>query len=117
MAFFFDESSLSTAAEDILAYLERSLASSHEKKRLPPSTYGSRPKWQYAAVTLYLGSQSARSRASAPGRQSKLSLTMSVMFCGVRPPISVPYVSTKSERGLATPIAYESWTRARLQRP
>ena len=32
-------------------------------------------------------------------------------------PCSEPYVSTKSESGLATPIAYESCTSARLHRP
>merc|ERR1719311_1763209 len=105
MAFFFDESSLATADSDILVYLARSLASSHAKKRLPPSTYGSRPKWQYAAVTLYLGSRRARSRASAPGRASNSSLMMLVIWSGVRPPHSEPYVSTKSESGLATPMA------------
>merc|ERR1719321_1539659 len=40
-----------------------------------------------------------------------------VMSVGVKLPVSVPYVSTKSERGFATPIAYESCTSARLQSP
>merc|ERR1719460_200732 len=121
MSFFFEVSSFSTAADVIFAYLPRSFASSHAKnlRVLPPffSVYGSRPKWQYAALTLYLGWRRTRSRARAPGRASKLSLTMLVMVSGVRPAFSVPYVSTKSESGLATPMAYESCTRARLHRP
>merc|ERR1719424_1856410 len=104
-----------------LGVLDRSLASSHAKKvrvSLPFfSVYGSRPKWQYAAVTLYLGWHSWRSRARAPGRASKLSLTMLVIDSGVRLPCSVPYVSTKRESGFATPMAYDSCTSARLHRP
>lgn len=46
---------------------------------------GSRPKWQYAAVGLYFGSLNAKSRAKAPGRASKLILTMSVMSWAVSP--------------------------------
>merc|ERR1719275_579954 len=53
----------------------------------------------------------------APGRQSKLILMMLVMSSAVSEPCSVPYVSTKRERGFATPMAYESCTSARLQRP
>merc|ERR1719258_285250 len=105
------------AAPVILTYLERSLASSHAKNLRSPSAYGSRPKWQYAAVTLYLGWRSTRSRASAPGRASNSSLTMLVITSGVSVPHSEPYVSTKRESGLATPMAYESWTSARLHRP
>merc|ERR1719424_326671 len=118
---FLELISFSMAAPVILAYLDRSLASSHAKKvrvSLPFfSVYGSRPKWQYAAVTLYLGWHSWRSRARAPGRASKLSLTMLVIDSGVRLPCSVPYVSTKRESGLATPMAYDSCTSARLHRP
>merc|ERR1719230_528581 len=39
------------------------------------------------------------------------------MVSGVRLPHSDPYVSTKRESGLATPIAYESCTSARLHNP
>merc|ERR1719337_104267 len=55
--------------------------------------------------------------AIAPGRQSKLIFTTSVMASGVRAPFSVPYVSTNRESGLATPMAYESCTSARFERP
>merc|ERR1719469_1387820 len=82
--------------------LLRSLASSHEKKVLPSSVYGVRPKWQYAAVTLYFGWRSCRSRARAPGRASKLIFTMLVIACALRSPFSVPY---------------DSCTHARLHRP
>merc|ERR1719275_13998 len=53
----------------------------------------------------------------APGRQSKLILMMLVMSSAVSEPCSVPYVSTKRERGFATPMAYDNWTKQRLQRP
>merc|ERR1712087_328283 len=39
------------------------------------------------------------------------------MSSAVREPCSVPYVSKKRDKGFATPIAYESCTSARLQRP
>merc|ERR1719159_593802 len=39
------------------------------------------------------------------------------MASGVKDPCSVPYVSTKSDNGFATPIAYDSCTSARLLRP
>merc|ERR1712070_994407 len=42
---------------------------------------------------------------------------MLVMSFGVRLPCSVPYVATNKDKGLGTPMAYESWTRARLHRP
>merc|ERR1719261_2052492 len=53
----------------------------------------------------------------APGRQSNAILTTFVMASAVSLPFSVPYVSTKSDSGFATPMAYESCTSARLQRP
>merc|ERR1719401_2541008 len=53
----------------------------------------------------------------APGRQSNSILRMFVMSSPVREPCSVPYVSRKRDSGFATPIAYESCTSARLQRP
>eukprot|EP00443_Scrippsiella_acuminata_P122822 CAMPEP_0115620462 /NCGR_PEP_ID=MMETSP0272-20121206/25217_1 /TAXON_ID=71861 /ORGANISM="Scrippsiella trochoidea, Strain CCMP3099" /LENGTH=39 /DNA_ID= /DNA_START= /DNA_END= /DNA_ORIENTATION= len=36
-------------------YEERSLALSHSKNLMPFFVYASRPKWQYAAVSWYLG--------------------------------------------------------------
>merc|ERR1719174_1915518 len=99
------------------AYLERSVAFSHSKYFMPFSVYGARPKWPYAAVTWYFGSRSWRDFAIAPGRQSKLIFTTLVMDSGVWLPFSVPYVSTKRESGLATPMAYESCTSARFERP
>lgn len=47
-----------------------------------------------------------------PGLKSKLLRTM--VSSSSDDLSEVPYVSTKSERGSATPIAYESWTSARL---
>merc|ERR1719409_1547812 len=110
-------SSAVTSAELCVAYLERSFAFSHSKNLIPFFVTGARPKWQYAALSWYFGSRSASETASAPGRASKLIFTMFVISCAVRDPCSVPYVSTKSESGLATPIAYDSCTNARLQRP
>merc|ERR1712078_339217 len=71
----------------------------------------------HTAVSWYFGSRNCRDFAMAPGRQSKLIFTIFVISSGVKLPCSVPYVSTKSESGFATPIAYESCTSARLQRP
>merc|ERR1712056_49330 len=42
---------------------------------------------------------------------------MFVISSAVNDPCSVPYVSTNSESGLATPMAYDNCTSARLQRP
>merc|ERR1719163_2417717 len=109
--------SASTAAGVMAVYLERSVAFSHSKNFMPFSVYGLRPKWPYAAVIWYFGSRNCRDFAMAPGRQSKAIFTICVMASGVNFPVSVPYVSTKSESGLATPIAYDSCTSARLQRP
>merc|ERR1711904_767750 len=39
------------------------------------------------------------------------------MSVDVNPSCSVPYVSTNTDKGLATPMAEEGWTKARLQRP
>merc|ERR1712217_379864 len=86
-------SSAETCAEVMDLYLERSFA------------YGSRPKWQYAAVSWYLGSRSAKDCAMAPGRQSKAILMTLVMSSAVSAPCSVPYVSTNSDKGFATPMA------------
>merc|ERR1712056_83339 len=110
-------SSAVTCSEFIDLYSERSLAFSHSKNLIPSLVTASRPKWQYAAVSWYLGSRSASDIAMAPGRQSKAILITLVMSSAESAPCSVPYVSTKSDRGFATPIAYESCTRARLQRP
>merc|ERR1739842_136509 len=84
-------SSAVTCAEFIDLYLERSLAFSHSKNLIPPLVTGSRPKWQYAAVSWYLGSRSASDMAMAPGRQSKAILMTLVMSSAVRAPCSVPY--------------------------
>merc|ERR1739844_701541 len=97
--------------------LLRSSAFSHSKNLIPPWVYGSRPKWQYAAVSWYLGSRSAKDCAMAPGRQLKAILITLVMSSGDRSPCSVPYVSTKGDNGFATPMAYESCTNARLHKP
>merc|ERR1719375_3005000 len=109
--------SASTLAGVMAEYFERSVAFSHSKYFMPFSVYGFRPKWPYAAVIWYFGSRNCRDFAMAPGRQSKLIFTIFVIASGVKLPVSVPYVSTKSESGLATPIAYESCTSARLERP
>lgn len=50
-----------------------------------------------------------------PGRRLKLALMISTSSSSVF--LDVPYESTKTERGSATPMAYESWTSARLARP
>merc|ERR1719487_2033715 len=109
--------SASTLAGVMPAYLERSVAFSHSKYFMPFSVYGLRPKWPYAAVIWYFGSRNCRDFAMAPGRQSKAIFTIWVMASGVKDPCSVPYVSTKRDRGFATPIAYDSCTSARLLRP
>merc|ERR1719386_637376 len=85
-----DARSATTSADDMDAYLERSFAFSHSKNLMPSLVYGARPKWQYAALSWYLGWRSASDTAKAPGRQSKLILTMLVMSSGVREPCWVP---------------------------
>merc|ERR1719478_1963721 len=72
-----------TAAPSMLAYLLMSLAFSHSKNLMPSLVYGSRPKWQYAAVSWYLGSRRARVCAMAPGRQSYSIFRMLVMSSAV----------------------------------
>merc|ERR1719478_1663334 len=96
-----DFSSAETCSEVMALYFDRSLAFSHSKNFTPSLVYGSRPKWQYAAVSWYLGSRSARDCAMAPGRQSNAILMTFVMSTAVKAPCSVPYVSTKRERGFA----------------
>merc|ERR1712039_755717 len=110
-------SSVVTWADVMLLYLDMSLAFSHSKNLMPSFVYGSRPKWQYAAVSWYLGSRSANDCAMAPGRQSKAILMTLVISSADKSPCSVPYVSTNRDNGFATPIAYDNCTRARLQRP
>merc|ERR1711920_7773 len=79
-----------TCSEFIVLYLDKSLAFSHSKNLTPSFVYGSRPKWQYAAVSWYLGSRSAKVTAIAPGRQSNSILMMLVISSAVRAPCSVP---------------------------
>merc|ERR1711879_378408 len=93
-----------TAALSMLAYLLMSLAFSHSKNLMPSLVYGSRPKWQYAAVSWYFGSRRAKVWAMAPGRQSYSILRMLVISSAVSLPHSDPYVSTKRDNGLATPM-------------
>lgn len=50
-----------------------------------------------------------------PGLSEKLALMMATSSSSDLD--EVPYESTKTERGSATPMAYESWTRTRLARP
>merc|ERR1712039_466308 len=66
------------------------LAFSHSKNLMPSFVYASRPKWQYAAVSWYLGSRSAKDCAMAPGRQSNSILITLVMSSAVSAPCSVP---------------------------
>merc|ERR1712141_8852 len=66
------------------------LAFSHSKNLMPSFVYGSRPKWQYAAVSWYLGSRNANDVAIAPGLQSKAIFTIFVMSSAVKLPHSVP---------------------------
>jgi len=54
-----------TCAEAMDAYFDISLAFSHSKNRMPSLVYGARPKWQYAAVSLYLGSRRAKLKSGA----------------------------------------------------
>merc|ERR1712139_477031 len=98
-------------------YLAMSLAFSHSKNFFPSFVSAVRPKWQYAAVSWYFGSRSASDIAIAPGRQSNSILMIFVTSTAVNAPCSVPYVSTNSERGFATPIAYDNCTKARLHKP
>mmetsp|Transcript_1786 Transcript_1786/g.4126 ORF Transcript_1786/g.4126 Transcript_1786/m.4126 type:complete len:223 (+) Transcript_1786:217-885(+) len=53
----------------------------------------------------------------APGRRSKFFSTILVRSASVLPSLTVPYVSTNTDNGWETPIAYESCTNARLQSP
>merc|ERR1719464_1740900 len=57
---------------------------------MPSFVTASRPKWQYAAVSWYLGSRRANDMAMAPGRQSNSTLITLVMSSAVRAPCSVP---------------------------
>merc|ERR1712170_294549 len=77
-----------TWAESMEAYLDMSLAFSHSKNLMPSLVYGSRPKWQYAAVSWYFGSRRESVWAMAPGRQSYSILRMLVMSSAVSLPHS-----------------------------
>ena len=54
----------------------------------------------------------------APGLRSKFFITIAMISTSVRPERDpVPYVSTKTDRGYETPMAYESCTRTLWQMP
>lgn len=74
-----------------------------------------RPKWPYVEVFLYMGAVSERVLTMSPMRRLKFVFTMSRTCEFER--WDDPYVSTKTERGRGSPMAYESWTRTRLQMP
>ena len=85
--------------------------------RARPGRLGSRPVCAGPPRNV-VRARGARGRArAARGARVDSILTMSVIAFAVSSPCSEPYVSTKSESGLATPIAYESWTSARLHSP
>jgi len=52
------------------------------------------------------------SSAAAPGRKSNFFSTAArICLSGIEP---VPYVSTCTDSGCATPMAYDTWARTRL---
>merc|ERR1719478_1873216 len=79
-----------TATPSMAAYLDMSLAFSHSKNLMPSLVYGSRPKWQYAAVSWYLGSRKANCTAMAPGRASHSIFNTLVMSSAESLPHSEP---------------------------